>query len=1238
MSRRLGLLLCLVLAAGLAFTGLIEAAYLRNVPVHVRQPDGTVLSLLASGDEFYNRLHDKDGYTIVRNPETGYLVYADKVDGKLVPTPFVAGRVDVILLERAGLKKGLLDDHKPGARVLAVAEGEPVVNAPRTGTINNLVVYIRFSDQEEFAEAFIDNTDGFFNSTESGVNSMRNYYTEASYNQLAISTTSYPGTVPSVYSYQDSFPRVYYMPYDAATNPTGYNGDTERRTREHTLLVNAVNAIGGEVPPGLNIDGDADGRVDNVCFIVKGEPTAWATLLWPHMWSLYTYTVNINGKRVYTYNFQMETTLDVGVLCHEMFHSLGAPDLYHYSQDGLSPVWAWDLMEWDLDPPEHMSAYMKWKYGTWIASIPEITTSGTYTLNSLRSATNNCYKFASPFSSTEYFVVEYRKKTGGGTFEGNLYNEGLLVYRINSAYTGNADGPPDEVYIYRPNGTTTADGEPWYAPFSANQARTQINDSTNPSSFLTDGSPGGISISNVGYYGDTISFDVAFNTITVTSPNGGESWPALGNTTVTWMSTGSFGTVDILLSTDGGTNWATLVDNTSNDGSETVAVPLITSASCFIQVREGAAGVPNDFSDASFSIVVPASPITVTSPNGGQAWAAGSTYDITWTQTGLTGAVTIDLHKGWSYVKTLGTADASAGTFAWAIASDEAGGADYRVRISQGSHWDISDANFSVIVPAALPFDEDFSTPNPGWRQQNIGEGIGSLWIYSATNYAGGSANEVSCSWSNVNPGTTRLITPALITTGRTSLRLMFKHFLDAYGTGCTLKIQTSPDMATWTDEAWSVSATSSNLGPATVETVLTHNLGIPTTYVAFVITGNLYQYDFWYIDDISISGSTPKVDLNGDGQEDILWRYYGEGAYQGLNVAWLLNQSGSPSPVRLATAPTPSADGAALATASSTPVWLGNSRAPKTKGAVRSASVAEAVPTVEKPLVMRGPLDHGNTRPGTDRGRFQASDKARILTRKDAAAPTLLNSGTAQLASLQMTTEVVFSQIADTGWEIAGTGDFNGDRKTDILWRYYGAGAYQGLNDIWYLDGTAFVGESVFSQVADTNWRIAGTGDFNGDAKTDILWRYYGTGTYQGLNVIWFMNGDQKAGETVFSQVLDTDWRIEGTGDFNGDGQTDILWRYYGTGDYQGLNDIWFMNGTTFVGESVFSQIMDTAWQIGGTGDFNGDGQTDILWRYYGQGPYQGLNDIWYMNGTQFVSEEVFSQIPDTNWRIVNR
>ncbi len=72
---------------------------------------------------------------------------------------------------------------------------------------------------------------------------------------------------------------------------------------------------------------------------------------------------------------------EVKIICHEMFHALGAPDLYHYyDNQEISPVGPWDLMESGFG---HMGAHMKWKYagGEWVTSIPEITTSGNYSLN-----------------------------------------------------------------------------------------------------------------------------------------------------------------------------------------------------------------------------------------------------------------------------------------------------------------------------------------------------------------------------------------------------------------------------------------------------------------------------------------------------------------------------------------------------------------------------------------------------------------------------------------------------------------------------------------------------------------------------------------------------------------------------------------------------------------------------------------------------------------------------------------
>lgn len=500
------------------FSTRLFSAYLEYVPQTVLQADGSVLELFATGDEYYNWLHDKDGYTIMRNPDDGYLYYAEKQGNKLVPSKLRPG---IDNPTEAGLEPWLKFSYeyiKPRIDEFLQHRYKPTgdskkdrIQTPRTGNINNIVIFIRFSDENEFTDQK-STFENMFNA-ESG-NSMKNYFREASYNSLSIQTYFYPVSNGStVISYQATQPRNYYRPYDANTNPLGYQNSTQRRDREHALLANAVNAIQSQIPTSLNIDGDNDGYVDNVCFIVSGSPDGWASLLWPHMWSLYSVNVTINGKRVYTYNFQIRSMTNNSVLCHEMFHSLGAPDLYHYTRNGISPVGPWDLMENNLNPPQHMCAYMKFRYAGWISSIPEITTSGYYTLNPLTSPNNNAYKIKSPVSTTEYFVVEYRRRTG--TFENSLPGSGLLVYRINNSYSGkgNASGPPDEVYVYRPNGTTTNNGNTSSAYFSSDVSRTMINNYTNPSAFLSNGSAGYLNISEIGSAGNTITFYVGFDTI-----------------------------------------------------------------------------------------------------------------------------------------------------------------------------------------------------------------------------------------------------------------------------------------------------------------------------------------------------------------------------------------------------------------------------------------------------------------------------------------------------------------------------------------------------------------------------------------------------------------------------------------------------------------------------------------------------------------------------------------------------
>lgn len=493
------------------------AAWLNNEPVTVQQPDGTVIQCFATGDEFNNWLHDAENFTIIQSEENGYFYYAIFDGEQLRPSELVVGQAHPFTI---GLVPGIniKPEQMKARRAYMLDEMrfyEPERSGGRAeGTLNNLVIYIRFSDQEEFDSDTIVNYNRF-NSVVPNANSMYNYFQEISYGQLYLPSTFYPAT-PDAYirSYQDSHPRSYFMPYNAVTNPNGYQGDSQRTSREHTLLANAVTYVNlnSPVPANIDLDYNNDGNVDNVVFIVRGGPTAWSTLLWPHRWSLYTQNAFINGKRVYDFNFQLETSLNssgVGVLCHEMYHSLSAPDLYRYETTDITPVGPWDVMASNNNPPQYMSAFMRMKYGGWIEDIPWITESGTYTLNPLQSSENNAFRIHSQNSSSEYFVVEFRKKSG--TFDGTLSKSGMLIYRINpNAGNGNAGGPPDEVYIYRPNGSPSNSGSLNEAVFGANYGRTEFNDQTNPYAFLQNGGLGGVNISEISSIGETMSFKVDF--------------------------------------------------------------------------------------------------------------------------------------------------------------------------------------------------------------------------------------------------------------------------------------------------------------------------------------------------------------------------------------------------------------------------------------------------------------------------------------------------------------------------------------------------------------------------------------------------------------------------------------------------------------------------------------------------------------------------------------------------------
>ena len=220
-------------------------------------------------------------------------------------------------------------------------------------------------------------------------------------------------------------------PYNAQTNTNGYT-ESNSTIREHTLLKNAIQFVSQEIPLSLDIDGNNDGYVDNVTFLVSGSPDGWSDLLWPHRWSLYSFDVWINGSIVDAYNLNLATGgyFTVGTLCHEFFHSLGAPDLYHYTDTGSpTSTGAWDVMDASSDIPQYMGAWMKHKYGNWI-DCPTINQLGIYPLLPLQYQESSCYRIDSPNSNNEFFIVEYRDKEGIYEINTPGSNSGMLVLSL----------------------------------------------------------------------------------------------------------------------------------------------------------------------------------------------------------------------------------------------------------------------------------------------------------------------------------------------------------------------------------------------------------------------------------------------------------------------------------------------------------------------------------------------------------------------------------------------------------------------------------------------------------------------------------------------------------------------------------------------------------------------------------------------------------------------------------------
>jgi M6 family metalloprotease-like protein len=423
-------------------------------------PNGKTVSFYESGDPYFQYYHDKDGFILLK--EDGQLYYAQNDNGRPVSSgvrytapQIIINKVEKMLPEDVNLTENpdLLTEYP----VLEECEPDPVYNADSTGTrqIANIIIYIVFYD---------DTTDLTGNPVapllDGETVSLKDYFYRASDGGISISNY-FPMNGSNVYVYRSPKTRSYY-------NVDG-SQKTTRGTLEAKLLTDAVNAVSShfQFPNGTDLDVNDDGYVDGVSFLIGGSSsTTWGSLLWPHSWNLASInraynnsaSAAINGIEVGAYSFNFTTSITLGVICHEFFHVLGAPDLYHYNEDFV-PVGDWDIMQFNKDIPQLPLTYMRTQYlGVSSDRVGTITSNGVYSLSPTVISQSGYLAYKIPTSvSGQYFMVEYRSNSVSSTYDSLLPASGLIVYRIKEGVAeGNKNAVyqnsnyPDEVYVFRP--------------------------------------------------------------------------------------------------------------------------------------------------------------------------------------------------------------------------------------------------------------------------------------------------------------------------------------------------------------------------------------------------------------------------------------------------------------------------------------------------------------------------------------------------------------------------------------------------------------------------------------------------------------------------------------------------------------------------------------------------------------------------------------------------------------------
>lgn len=392
--------------------------------------------------------------------------------------------------------------------------GYPLGVSATSQTVDNLVLMVNFEDDgtnefltrySEYQEMYVGSPRGmnaYIHTISDGQVTVNSYLPQITDDGFVAITL--PGTADSYTSDEASFVEAVMKAANAQTENLSIPSKLDSWGSEH--IIDNVTIL-AQAPGGTGT------------FVSHRSVYGSNTKLFG--WTMRSYNVIATGLLGLGSTFELGYSL----AAHEFLHTLGAPDLYRNDGTAGEPVGLWDQQGKVCTTAQYPLVYTRKELG-WL-DIPTIKSSGDYTIQPAENSSGTrAYILKTSMSETEFFVVEYRKKSSSRQeYDYYVPQDGLIVYRVNNQFETNVEGN-NYIYVFRPGTQDVAKAEEVNSSGYGNAVlkatigtvnRKTLGNSDLSASFTQDtifysnGNNSGIVIDNIRYNNDgTLTFHVSF--------------------------------------------------------------------------------------------------------------------------------------------------------------------------------------------------------------------------------------------------------------------------------------------------------------------------------------------------------------------------------------------------------------------------------------------------------------------------------------------------------------------------------------------------------------------------------------------------------------------------------------------------------------------------------------------------------------------------------------------------------